>query len=369
MSVRKQRDGGWVADVTVGVKWDGTRDRRTRLCRTRREAERAESAFRLERDGRQGRVTGRIAFGEFVEQLWWPSKAGLRRNSRDTYRQVLDARLLPAFREVDLGSVNRLSIQRMILACPTRKSGQKAREVLSSVLGSAVEMGLIQVNPASFRYQYPARGERSQAGRSQGEVLGTFAEHSRYLRWLAETAPGSAEERMAVLGLCMGLRKGEVLGLDWERVDLASRTAVIDREYTLGGGRAAMDDPKTERSLRRVPIPAYAAARMEAWGPGEGPVVEGPGGGRMNPHTASNRLRRLAQGTYPDGDPLPRVTLYTMRHSFATACIAAGVEVAKLSRWLGHCNVSTTYNMYVRPRLSDLADGAVPIIDDAMKDM
>ena len=51
------------------------------------------------------------------------------------------------------------------------------------------------------------------------------------------------------------------------------------------------------------------------------------------------------------------------------ACIAAGVEVAKLSRWLGHCNVSTTYNMYVRPRLSDLADGAVPIIDDAMKGM
>ena len=61
--------------------------------------------------------------------------------------------------------------------------------------------------------------------------------------------------------------------------------------------------------------------------------------------------------------------LYTMRHSFATACIDAGVEVAKLSRWLGHCNVSTTYNMYVRPRLSDLSGSAVPIIDEAMGDI
>lgn len=369
MAVRKQSDGRWVADVTVGVKWDGTRDRRTRTCRTKREAERAESAFKVERDGRQGPVTGRITFGEFVDELWWPSKAGLRRNSRDTYRQVLDARLMPAFREADLSSINKLGIQRMVLACPTRKSGQKAREVLSSVLGSAVEMGLISVNPASFRYQYPMRGERAASGTSQGEVLGTFAEHRRYLEHLAATAPGSPEERMAVLGLCLGLRKGEVLGLDWERVDLSARVATIDREYTLGGGRAEMDDTKTERSLRRVPIPAYAAARMATWGPGEGPVVTGDGGRRMNPHTAGNRLRRLAQGSYPEGDRLPRLTLYTMRHSFATACIDAGVEVAKLSRWLGHCNVSTTYNMYVRPRLSDLSGSAVPIIDEAMGDI
>ena len=362
MAVRKLSDGKWIADVTVGVKWDGRRDRRARICRTKEEALRAEAALKLERGARGGELTGRITFADYVESLWWPSKSGLRRNSRDTYRQVLARRLLPAFGPLGLDQINRISIQRMIASCPTRKSGQKAREVLSSVLGSAVEMGLIGVNPASFRYQYPKRG----AGGRQGEWLGTFAEHRRLLQHLATTRPGSAEERMTVLGLCFGLRKGEILGLDWERVDLAAGTVTIDREYTVGEGRAELDDPKTERAWRTIPVTAWARGRMEAWGPGSGPIVTGADGGRMNPNTAANRMRRLVGGHYEDGTPLPRITLYTMRHSFATACIAANIEIAKLSKWLGHCNVSTTYNMYVRPRLSDLQEGAASVIDAAM---
>lgn len=365
MAVRRTSDGKWLADVTVGVKWDGSRDRRTRTCRTKKEAQRVEAAFEAQRSGRSGFPTGRVTFADYVDEIWWPSKTGLRRNSRDTYRQVLARRLLPAFGLLDLGQINRVSIQRMIASCPTRKSGQKAREVLSSILGSAVEMGLITVNPASFRYQYPKHG----TGGRQGDWLGTFAEHRRLLKHLAATRPGSAEERMVVLGLCFGLRKGEILGLDWERVNLDAGTVTIDREYTVGEGRAELDDPKTERAWRTVPITAWPRGRMDAWGPASGPVVTGMDGGRMNPHTATNRMRKLVSGCYEDGTPLPRITLYTMRHSFATACVAADIEIAKLSKWLGHCNVSTTYNMYVRPRLSDLQEGAVNLIDAAMEEM
>ena len=360
MAVRKLSNGAWLADVTVGVKWDGSRDRRTRRCRTKREALEAERALLIERDGRRG-VTGRITLREFTEQLWWPQKDGLRRTSRDTYRQIIDRRLLPALGEVDVDRINRMSVQKMILSCPTRKSGQKAREVLSSILGTALEMGLCQVNVASFRYQYPKAG----SGHGRGDVLGTFAEHRRLLDHLRENHAGEPEERMVVLGLCLGLRKCEIFGLDWERVDLVRGEALIDRELTVGEGGAGMDDPKTERSRRIVPIPAYARERMLAWGPGTGPVVATADGERMNPHTAGNRMRRLTSECYADGTPLPGVTLGTLRHSFATACIDAGVEVAKLSAWLGHRDVTTTYNRYVKPKLADL-HGAVGAIDEAL---
>lgn len=361
MAVRRTKDGKWVADVTVGVKWDGRRDRRTRVCKTKKEAMSAERAFLIERDGRRG-VSGRITFREFVDTLWWPQKAGLRRNSRDTYRQVLARRLMPAFGDMDLDRINRMSIQRMVLSCPTRKSAQKAREVLSSVLGNAVEMGMIAVNPASFRYQYPKKGDR--CGR-QGEWLTTFAQHRRLLEHLMEHCPGTAEERMVVLGLCLGLRKGEVFGLDWEDVDLARGTASIRRTYTVGEGGAALDDPKTERSERTIPLTSWASKRMEAWGPASGPIVTGRDGRRMNPNTAGKRMRALVAGCYDDGEPIPHVTLYTLRHSFATACIGAGIEVARVSRWLGHCDVSTTYNRYVRPMLGDL-EAETSVIDAAM---
>ena len=362
VSVRKSGDGKWIADVTVGTKWDGSRDRRTRICKTKKEAIAAERALYIEREGRRG-ITGNVTFRQFVTQLWWPQKQGLRRNSKDTYRQVINRSLMPAFADIDLERINRISIQKLLLSCPTKKSAKNSREVLSSILGTAVEMGIISVNPASFRYQYPKSGDKT--GR-QGEWLTTFAQHRRLLEHMANKHDGEPEERMIVLGLCFGLRKGEIFGLDWGDVDLDKSVLHVRRTYTVGGGMADLDDPKTERSMRTVPIPSYAATRMKAWGPSIGPIVLGRNGKRMHPHTADKRLRKITSEVYDDGTPLPHITLYTLRHSFATACINAGIEVAKVSRWLGHSNISTTYNRYVRPILSDL-ESETSTIDKALE--
>ena len=53
---------------------------------------------------------------------------------------------------MEIEQINKLNIQRMVSACPTRKTATDARETLSSVPGCAVEMGMLSVNPASFRY-------------------------------------------------------------------------------------------------------------------------------------------------------------------------------------------------------------------------
>lgn len=43
MAVRNLKSGKWVADVTVGVKWDGSRDGRVETCRTKGQARKAET--------------------------------------------------------------------------------------------------------------------------------------------------------------------------------------------------------------------------------------------------------------------------------------------------------------------------------------
>ncbi|MEG2261155.1 MAG: tyrosine-type recombinase/integrase, partial [Raoultibacter sp.] len=50
--------------------------------------------------------------------------------------------------------------------------------------------------------------------------------------------------------------------------------------------------------------------------------------------------------------------LMSLRHSFATASMRAGIEVSSVAKWLGHRDVSTTYNRYVRPMLANLHDDA-----------
>lgn len=362
MAVRKLRSGKWVADVTVGVKWDGSRDRRVETYPTKGQARKAETRLLMEKERLRGRVTARITLAEFVDEVYWPQKAGLRANTRQGYERDLRRRILPALGNMELEQINKLNIQRMISGCPTRKTATNARETLSSVLGCAVEMGMIPVNPASFRYTYPGDGA---ADPERGGVwLTTFAEHMRLLGLLRETQPGSCVERICVIGLCEGLRKGEVLALRWEDVDLARRELTVRGTYTQGIGGAHETDPKNRNARRTIPLRAYAAERMAAWGPGEGPIVSGTGGGLLSPVTAGERMRRFTAGSYPDGTPLPRVTMASLRHSFATACVNEGMEVSKLSRIMGHADVKTTMRYYVRQKLGDLK-AAVDAMDGA----
>lgn len=352
MAVRQLKNGMWQADVVVGVRWDGKRDRRTECHPTKAKAKKAESRLLMKKERLRGRATARITLAEFVDEVYWPQKAGLRANTRQGYERDLRRRILPALGNMELDQINKLNIQRMVSNCPTRKTATNARETLSSVLGCAVEMGMLAVNPASFRYTYP--GDGATDPERGGVWLTTLAEHRRLLDFLREARPGSAEERICVLGLCEGLRKGEVLALRWGDVDLDRRELTVRSTYTVGAGGAHETDPKNRNAFRTIPLRAYAAERMRAWGPGEGPVVAGPGGGLLNPVTAGERMRRMTAGTYPDGTPLPRVTMASLRHSFATACVNEGMEASKLSRIMGHADIKTTMRYYVRQKLDDL---------------
>lgn len=365
MSVRKRPDGGWIADVTVGLRLDGRPDRRTSTHRTKKAAEEAERRLLLERDLKRGKSYGSIPFRDFVEGYFWPQKTSLRPTTAKGYRRDIRLRLMPAFGDMAVEDIGRLDIQRMVLSCPSKKVATNARETLSSILGLAVEMGAISVNPAGFRYSYPPESERT--GEEFGVWLSSFAEILEVLQWMAEHYPDTPEERMTLLGLAFGLRKSEVLGLDSERIEVPRRRIEVVQGYTQGEGGPELGPPKTPKALRFVPMIKFAEERISQWDLAPGPVVAGARGGRMSPSTARGRIAAVfASGkTFDDGRPLPHLTQFSMRHSFGTACIEANIEVAKVSKWMGHVDVSTTYNRYVKPRQKDVARDAA-IIDAAM---
>lgn len=174
-------------------------------------------------------------------------------------------------------AINRYAIRRMISSCPTRKTATNARETLSSTLSLAVEMGMLTMNPAGFRYQHPQPGALIEG--HAGTWLTTFAEHRALLEYVAERYPGEPEERIVVLGLCEGLRKVEIMGLDWEDVDLGASELTVHRSYGQGKGGAHLTDQKTPRARRTIPVWSYARERMEAWGPPPGQSSPGPAAG------------------------------------------------------------------------------------------
>lgn len=336
-----------------GLTWDGKRDRRTKVCATEKEAKAAQLAILVEREGLKGR-SNRITFGEFVGKYYLPSKREvLKPVTMKGYESALRCYLMPRFANMLVPDINRLQVQSMIAACPTYKTAKNARDMLRQVLGEALQLELITTNPAAGKFRFP---DKTTSISKSGEWSTSFAEHKRII----EQAEGDVLP-ILVLGLCFGLRKGEILGLDWQDVDFKRREIHVHQTYIQAKGDPYMSSPKTENSRRIIPMTTFAYSQLMAIrgkDPRIGPIVTSRGK-RMSPNQAYKVVANFVKT-----HKVPRLTPLSLRHSFATAAIRMGVNVASVSRWLGHNNIMTTLNRYVKPLAQDLKEDA-KIIDAA----
>jgi integrase len=175
---------------------------------------------------------------------------------------------------------------------------------------------------------------------------------------LVDALRGRAMYPRAVTALFTGLRRGELLALRWNRVDLDSannkrlevRQAI---EETKSGLR--FKAPKTKNSIRDVSLPDIVVNALR----------------ELRRHQLEQRLAlglgKLADSAllFPKMDGTPQsprafskewadvaaaiglpVTFHALRHTHASHLIDAGVDVVKISRRLGHASPTVTLKIY-----------------------
>ncbi len=127
-----------------------------------------------------------------------------------------------------------------------------------------------------------------------------------------------------------GLRPGEWIALEHRDIDSHARVVYVRRAYR--NGRVKV--PKTEASIRAVPLQKIAIAALEQLpANGRSPIVfPSPGGGYFDLHNFRNRCWKPAQ-LAAGITPLRRV--YDLRHTFATFALRAGISAFELSRYMG----------------------------------
>jgi integrase len=158
----------------------------------------------------------------------------------------------------------------------------------------------------------------------------------------------------------LGLRRGEVLALRWDSLDLDGQHPLVRIEGTLQRGRdgLAILPPKTERSRRSIPLPASAVSLLRkvrteqlerrmlagpAWS--ERDYVFDRGTGEpIDPDSFSKAVHAAVLAVGLDG-----VRLHDLRHAWATMQIAAGTDARTVSDQLGHATVAFTLQTYVHP--------------------
>nr|WSX47618.1 site-specific integrase [Streptomyces sp. NBC_00974] len=180
-------------------------------------------------------------------------------------------------------------------------------------------------------------------------------------RQLLTTTQGHRLHALVELALHTGLRKGELLGLRWEDLDLDAGTAAIRRtlQRTSTGGLTTLPT-KTRASERRIAVPARCLQSLKrhheeqqrdrdaagAEWQHNGYVFTTPQGRAIDPTNLTRTFTTLLRKA-----GLRRIRFHDLRHSTATLLLEQGVELVVIKELLGHAHIGVTATVYAHVRL------------------
>lgn len=152
---------------------------------------------------------------------------------------------------------------------------------------------------------------------------------------------------LVVLAAGTGLRQGECFGLTVDRVDFLRRTIRVDRQLVLAGkGQPEFGPPKTEASVRTVPLPDIVGTELA------GHLKRHPAanGGLVFTNDNGGRIRRNRFGevwrTTIDEIGLSGLRRHDLRHFYASLLIRHGESVKVVQARVGHASASETLDTY-----------------------
>lgn len=244
--------------------------------------------------------------------------------------------------------------------CPS--AANKSRELLLIAFKDAAAARLVSGNPAVGTKKYPRK--RAKIRILNKEQLKVFLAAAKKRNWFLEI----------LLGLYLGLRKGEILGLKFSDFDVEKGTVHIQRQlaadYKLGENSAAIEeykiverDPKTANSNRILRVPSILLVELEkrkekishnkqmleeAYH--DGGYVSCQKNGEVHGLNSMNKEISLLC----EKNMLPHISVHSLRHMFATILLERGVSIAKISGMLGHSSVHTTFEFYLEVMDADV---------------
>lgn len=290
----------------------------------------------------------------FLEDQWLPSLTSrYKATTLELHAISVHTYLVPAVGNLKLQALSPAHLNK--LYGTLRESGKKngsglggsavknVHKTIRRALGDAVKWGLLARNVADLAD--PPRATPPQIKTWTPDELRAFlgfaAQDRHYAAWL--------------LASSTGMRRGEVLGLKWADIDFGKSRLMIRRSLVLAKSVATWSEPKTPRSRRSVPLTQELIAALKAHKAAQaqerlkaGPAYDdqdlvfcNEDGTLLHPDTFSKRFARLVKLS-----GLPRLTVHSLRHTWATIALQAGIHPKVVSEMLGHSSISITLDTY-----------------------
>jgi len=349
-NIRKRKDGRWEGRYTAG------RDPRTGkpiyknvLGKTQAEVKEKLKRAMEESAEIDFAKADQYTVGQWMD-VWFENcaKIKVRPSSHQTYRGYIDHHIKPYIGDIPLNKLTLLDLQRLYkkLLSGGRveriesekqpkglspKTVRNINQVISSALTFAREQKLIAVNPTDG-CALPKLEHR--------EMKTLTAEQ---LQSFLREAKESGVYEMYYIELATGLRRGELLGLKWEDIDLANKVIRVRRQVARINGEIVEAPLKTKNSYRTISIgeDAVGILKQQKEKSHSEYVFPSPAGGPISPDSVLHMLHRVLKRA-----ALPKVRFHDLRHTFATLALQNGVDIKTVSGMLGHYSAGFTLDTY-----------------------
>lgn len=374
---RERSPGKWTLTVTLGTDYKGKKRRFNKTFHgSSAEADKELALFYADCIRGSVRQASNMTVDQMVESyINDRPKGSLKKNTLSNYEQSKDIWISPFIGSLQIRKVSARILQEWVIDLSRQvspKSVSNAVSLLSSSFTRMMRLGEIADNPCK-RLVLPKLEKKEADYLDENEV-------KRFLAVL-QTMDGDdlPYKLLFELALFCGLRKGELLGLDWQDIDLINCTVTVRQTRYLDRENHCMrvDTPKTSKSRRKVSFPPeirtdfirlrsfYSERQLlldsrdnkTEWT--DSPAVfRSPFG---KPMYAEQPLKILHDLQRDHG--LKRVTLHQLRHTNVSIMISMGLDIKTIQSRGGYSNANTPLNIYGHIFRDQDADVAGKIYD------
>lgn len=272
-----------------------------------------------------------MKLGEFIDEYYIPSLAGLRESTISGYRSSIELHVRPTFGDWEMEDIRARDIQSWLASFDRDGAAHKAYKTLRQIIRRAIDYDMFEVvDPTTKHIRVPRCPRKDPKILEAGEV-----------RRLIRGFRGHYLEATVICAVMLGLRRGEAFGLEWEDIDLEAGMVRISRSYQKINGRIYVYPPKTPKSRRTCYLPKHVMGRMRTLGRGRS--------GRICPEESPDVMAREYKRLCLEKN-LPYTPFTNLRHTWATMAVEGGADITTVANMLGHTDIMTAYNHYVRPR-------------------
>ena len=346
--MRQRSDGRWEATATLPPDGSGRRRRLSGYGHSQSEALEDLARKREQEESGLNRAEARVEVGAWPD-AWLESKSDRRYGTRRAYAQSI-ALLVPHIGKATLGGLTVQQVNRAIGAIAAASGAATARNahaVLRNSLGDAVRLEIIPRNPAAK--VIPPSSPRAVP--EPWDLEGARA-------FLA-AAVGHRLEALWVLSASTGMRPCEVLGLDWDGVDLDGGSLHVTQKLVTPAkkvGNPYLEPPKSKAGIRTLALaPTVVTALTAHRAAQDKEQVKAGDTWRDNNLVFTDRKGRPLRGDYVNkafhdlvsAANLPSIRLYDLRRLAAALVLAStGGDLAEAKAQLGHSSISLAVETY-----------------------